>query len=110
MPVFSRRTVDTGLTIFDGHTVAVGGLMSEEVQKVEDKVPVLGDIPLIGRLFQSNAENRIKSNLVIFVTANIIDATGRKFYADQTNEPIAGGGTPTSLVVPDLLDSSLPTL
>jgi general secretion pathway protein D len=77
MPVFSKRSVTTALTIFDGYTVAVGGLMREDVQNVEDKVPILGDIPFIGRLFQSNAENRIKSNLIIFVTANIIDATGR---------------------------------
>jgi len=77
MPVFSSRRVNTQLTIYDGYTVAVGGLMREDVQNVEDKVPILGDIPVIGRLFQSKAENRIKSNLIIFVTAQIIDATGR---------------------------------
>jgi general secretion pathway protein D len=77
MPVFSSRRVSTGITIYDGHTVAVGGLMREDVQNVEDKVPVLGDIPFIGRLFQSKAQNHIKSNLIIFVTAQIIDATGR---------------------------------
>lgn len=78
MPVFSKRSVNTALTVFDGYTVAVGGLMREDVQNVEDKVPILGDIPIVGRLFQSKAENRIKSNLIIFVTAEIIDATGRK--------------------------------
>lgn len=77
MPVFSSRRVTTALTIYDGYTVAVGGLMREDVQTVEDKVPVLGDIPIVGRLFQTKAENRIKSNLIIFVTAQIIDATGR---------------------------------
>jgi len=77
MPVFSSRRVNTQLTIYDGYTVAVGGLMREDVQNVEDKVPILGDIPVIGRLFQSKAENHIKSNLIIFVTAQIIDATGR---------------------------------
>ncbi|MES2995591.1 MAG: Amuc_1098 family type IV pilus outer membrane protein [Verrucomicrobiota bacterium] len=77
MPVFSARRVNTSLTIYDGYTVAVGGLMREDVQLVEDKVPIFGDIPVIGRLFQSKAENRIKSNLIIFVTAQIIDATGR---------------------------------
>lgn len=82
MPVFSKRSVNTSLTIYDGYTVAVGGLMREDIQSVEDKVPILGDIPFIGRLFQSQAENRIKSNLIIFVTAQIIDATGR---------PIRGG-------------------
>ena len=77
MPVFASRRVNTGLTIYDGHTVAVGGLMREDVQKVEDKVPIFGDLPWIGRLFQSHSENHIKSNLIIFVTAEIIDATGR---------------------------------
>ncbi len=77
MPVFSTRRVNTSLTIYDGYTVAVGGLMREDIQNVEDKVPILGDIPIVGRLFQSKAENRIKSNLIIFVTAQIIDATGR---------------------------------
>ena len=77
MPVFSTRRVNTGLTIYDGHTVAVGGLMREDIQNVEDKVPILGDLPLIGRLFQSKAENHIKSNLIIFVSVNIIDATGK---------------------------------
>ncbi len=77
MPVFATRSVNTGITIFDGHTVSVGGLIREDVQSVEDKVPILGDLPLVGRLFQSKSESRIKSNLVIFVTAKIIDATGR---------------------------------
>lgn len=77
MPVFSTRTVKSSLFIYDGYTVAVGGLIREDVQSVEDSVPIFGDIPIIGRLFQSKAENRIKSNLIIFVTAQIIDATGR---------------------------------
>ncbi|MEI6178275.1 MAG: type II and III secretion system protein, partial [Verrucomicrobiota bacterium] len=77
MPVFSTRRVNTSLTIYDGYTIAVGGLMREDVQNIEDKVPILGDIPIVGRLFQTKAENRTKSNLIIFVTAQIIDATGR---------------------------------
>lgn len=89
MPVFSVRRVSTSLSIYDGHTVAVGGLMREDVQNVEDKVPVLGDIPLIGRLFQTKAENRIKSNLIIFVTAQIIDATGR--VMKDSSAPVGGG-------------------
>jgi general secretion pathway protein D len=83
MPVFSTRRVTTSLTIYDGYTVAVGGLMREDVQNVEDKVPIFGDIPIIGRLFQSKAENRIKSNLIIFVTAQIIDATGRPLRSND---------------------------
>jgi general secretion pathway protein D len=94
MPVFSKRSVNTSLTIYDGYTVAVGGLMREDIQNVEDKVPILGDIPLIGRLFQSKSENRIKSNLIIFVTAQIIDATGRPLRgADSAGSvPVTTGG------------------
>jgi len=95
MPVFSSRRVNTALTIYDGYTVAVGGLMREDVQNVEDKVPILGDIPIIGRLFQSKAENRIKSNLIIFVTAQIIDATGR---------PLRGADAPDTMPVGEMFD------
>ena len=98
MPVFSTRRVNTALTIYDGYTVAVGGLMREDVQNVEDKVPILGDLPFIGRLFQSKAENRIKSNLIIFVTAQIIDAAGA---------PI-NGSTSTDAATPVLPGGSLP--
>lgn len=97
MPVFSSRRVTTALTIYDGYTVAVGGLMREDVQTVEDKVPIFGDIPVIGRLFQSKAENRIKSNLIIFVTAQIIDATGRPVRGGDALPQ--AGGSPESLPV-----------
>ena len=107
MPVFSVRRVSTSLSIYDGHTVAVGGLMREDVQNVEDKVPILGDIPLIGRLFQTKAENRIKSNLIIFVTAQIIDATGR--VMKDSSAPMAGGDlVPTSAAGFDGSPSLLP--
>ena len=98
MPVFSVSRVNTSLTIYDGYTVAIGGLMREDVQNVEDKVPILGDIPIIGRLFQTKAENRIKSNLIIFVTAQIIDATGRPLRGSDAamsvpaSAPAAGAG------------------
>jgi general secretion pathway protein D len=108
MPVFSIRRVNSELSIYDGYTVAIGGLIREDVQNVEDKVPILGDIPFIGRLFQTKAENRIKSNLVIFVTAQIIDATGRPLRgADMGATPVPMGGGDASL---DDLGGVLPPL
>ncbi|MGJ8726122.1 MAG: Amuc_1098 family type IV pilus outer membrane protein [Roseibacillus sp.] len=106
MPVFASRRVNTGLTIYDGHTVAVGGLMREDVQRVEDKVPIFGDLPWIGRLFQSHSENHIKSNLIIFVTAEIIDATGRPINGSNTgiDDPSGGGN---SFSAPAGLDAGL---
>lgn len=75
-PVFSTRKVTTAVTVWDGQTVAMGGLIREDVQDVEDKVPFFGDIPILGRLFQSKAEDHFKRNLMIFVTARLIDPSG----------------------------------
>lgn len=107
MPVFSARRVNTALTIYDGYTVAVGGLMREDVQIVNDKVPILGDIPIVGRLFQTNGENRIKSNLIIFITAQIIDATGRPLRGADVGQsvPVSSG-----MGSGDLGDGVLPPL
>lgn len=76
-PVFSTREVETQVSVYDGQTVVMGGLMREDVQKVQDKVPILGDIPLAGRLFRSNVDQRVKKNLVMFVTASLLDPAGQ---------------------------------
>jgi len=75
-PVFSTRKVTTSVSVYDGQTVVLGGLMREDVQKTEDKVPIIGDIPLVGRAFRTNSEQHTKKNLVIFVTARIITPAG----------------------------------
>ena len=75
-PIFSTREISTEVTIFDGATVVMGGLTRDEVKTVNDKVPVLGDIPGIGRLFRSEGEARQKRNLLIFVTANLVSPGG----------------------------------
>jgi general secretion pathway protein D len=75
-PIFSTRKVTTSVSVYDGQTVVIGGLMREDVQKTEDKVPIIGDIPLVGRAFRTNVEQHTKKNLVIFVTAKIITPAG----------------------------------
>ena len=75
-PVFSTRKVTTSVSVYDGQTVVLGGLMREDVQKTEDKVPILGDIPLVGRAFRTNVDQHTKKNLVMFVTARIITPAG----------------------------------
>lgn len=96
MPIFSRRYINTNPCVYDGHTIAIGGLMQDEVQKVEDKVPVFGDLPLIGRLFRSNAESHIRKNLMVFVTADIIDPFGKPMRSRET------GSGPAPSTVPGL--------
>ena len=87
-PIFSTRKVTTSVSIWDGQTVALGGLVREDVQKVQDKVPILGDIPLAGRLFRSNVDQKIKRNLIIFVTARLMDAEGRPVRLEEDVEEI----------------------
>ena len=82
-PVFSQRKVETSVSIYDGQTVALGGLIREDVQKVTDKTPILGDIPLAGALFRSQADKHIKRNLVIFVTAKLMDPAGQPLASAQ---------------------------
>lgn len=77
-PIFSTREIHTEVNIFDGATVVMGGLTREEVKEVHDKVPILGDIPLIGRLFRSKSETSQKRNLLIFVSARTISPFGEK--------------------------------
>jgi general secretion pathway protein D len=75
-PIFSTREMSTEVTIFDGATVVMGGLTRDEVKSVNDSVPILGDIPGLGRIFRSEGETRQKRNLLIFVTANLVSPGG----------------------------------
>jgi len=75
-PIFSVREISTKVTVWDGATLVMGGLTREEVKKVNDKVPVLGDLPFVGRIFQSKGESSSKRNLLIFVTANLVSPGG----------------------------------
>ena len=85
-PIFSTRKVTTSVSVYDGSTVILGGLTREDVQKVNDKVPVLGDIPLVGRLFRSKVDQNIKRNLIIFVTARLIDPAGQPINSTEEVE------------------------
>ena len=96
-PIFSTRKVTTSVSVYDGNTVVLGGLIREDVQKVEDKVPFLGDIPILGRLFRSSVEQHTKRNLVIFVSARIMKPDGDPFRFDEEKEEII-----ETLAPPDL--------
>jgi general secretion pathway protein D len=87
-PIFSTREITTEVTIYDGATVVMGGLTRDEVRSVNDKVPFLGDIPGLGRLFRSEGETRQKRNLLIFVTANLVTPGGS--LSNQSYDNIKG--------------------
>ena len=85
-PIFSTRKVTTSVSVWDGQTVVLGGLMREDVQKIEDRTPIIGDIPLVGRLFRSNVDQHIKRNLVIFVTARLVNPAGQPLKQAEEEE------------------------
>ena len=72
-PVVDRRTAETTLLLLDGQTMVLGGLRKKEVNAQQNKIPLLGDIPIIENLFKFKAEETIFSELVIFVTPWIVD-------------------------------------
>ena len=83
LPDFTVRQVITTVNIWDNQTVVLGGLISSTVQNETDKVPLLGDLPLVGRLFQSQSKISTKKNLMIFVTATIVDPAGNRVHSDD---------------------------
>jgi general secretion pathway protein D len=87
-PVFSTRKVTTSVSVYDGSTVVLGGLMREDVQKTEDRTPIVGDIPIVGRLFRTNVDQHIKRNLVIFVTAHLVTPAGTPYNSTEEEEEL----------------------
>ena len=76
-PFFHVRSVQTQLSVYNGATVVMGGLITEDRKTMEDKIPFLGDLPFLGRLFRSRSEQSVKRNLLVFVTARLVDPAGR---------------------------------
>ena len=83
LPHFRVRQVTTTVVVWDGQTVVLGGLIAENVTKLKDKVPVLGDVPVIGRLFRSESSQTQKKNLMIFVTPTILDPAGNRAHSED---------------------------
>lgn len=86
-PIFSIRKVNTEVTIWDGSTVVMGGLTREEVVQISDKIPVLGDIPVLGKLFRNEGESTQKRNLLIFVTASLVSPGGSPAFQKLEDVP-----------------------
>jgi len=87
-PVFIKREVKLeSIEVADGHTVLMGGLLREDIQTVDEKVPLLGDLPIFGRAFRGKTEQAVKKNTLIFVTPRILRVDG------QPLNPTAGAPT-----------------
>jgi len=87
-PVFVRRDLELpAVEVTDGYTLLLGGLLREDIQNIDEKVPIIGDIPIFGRAFQGKTEQAIKKNTLIFVTPRILRVDG------QPLNPTAGAPT-----------------
>ena len=71
-PSFLKRNIKTYITTSDKQTIVLGGLISSRVTKTVNKVPLLGDIPLIGYLFRSTSNTNVRNNLMVFITPHIL--------------------------------------
>lgn len=92
-PVFVRRDLTLpAVEVSDGYTLMLGGLLREDIQKIDEKVPLIGDLPLVGRAFQGKTEQAIKKNTLIFVTPRILQVDG------QPLNPTAGAATTASAI------------
>lgn len=79
MPVFSKTATNTALTVADGATIVIGGLLEDRVEDFEDKVPLLGDIPVVGRLFTTTGSSSVRTAIIFLVKVRVVDAAGRPF-------------------------------
>lgn len=85
-PVIDTRSLDSNVLIKSGDTLAIGGLLQDEVNKTRSKVPIVGDIPILGYLFQEKLNARVKRNLLVFVTPTIID----QHYGTGLEDQVSG--------------------
>lgn len=78
-PLFRTIRGKTSLRILDGQTIVMGGLLSETRKQVNDKVPILGDLPFVGRVFRNDAVSVEKRSLLIFITVELVDPAGNPY-------------------------------
>ena len=83
-PVFVRRDLALPrIEVRDGYTLALAGLLREDIQTIDEKVPIFGDIPLLGRAFQGKTQQAIKKNTLIFVSPTILRTDGSRFNPES---------------------------
>ena len=117
--ILNQTTLNTSVIVDDGELVVLGGLIQAEDMVDREQVPILGDIPIAGRLFQFEQESRSTSNLMVFIRPTIIDskekaqaATTRNYNYIRAQQIIANEGGPALLddFVEQTLDGKLPDI
>ena len=115
--ILNKREINTTVTVDDGQIIALGGLIDENERRAIEKVPLLGDIPILGNLFRSKSRNRTKTNLMVFIRPTIIrnaeDAaklTGERYQYVRAEQARREGTQATSIdiLVRDYLKAPIP--
>ena len=87
-PVFETRHLKSSTSVYDGQTLVIGGLMHENLERVDDKVPLLGDLPVLGRFFKSKAGDSQKRVLLIFLKVDALDPAGKPMRESLQAGPV----------------------
>jgi len=112
-PTTSKRTIETNVLVDDGAIVVLGGLVQDSVTGTQERVPVLGDLPLVGGLFRYETRKQSKTNLMVFLRPFIVrdenDARGVTVDRyDRMRILQQNTRTPSSVVLPNLEGPVLP--
>ncbi|MFO1481924.1 MAG: Amuc_1098 family type IV pilus outer membrane protein [Verrucomicrobiaceae bacterium] len=81
-PIFKTQKVSTAVKIWDGATIVLGGAKIQRRSMVNDQIPVLGNLPFVGRFFRSEVTQTETKNIIIFVTVSVVDPSGQKINRD----------------------------
>ena len=84
MPEFSKREITTNITLYDGETVLIGGMVDNEVKTRKDKWPLIGDIPFIGNFFRDQQHDIFNRTMLIFITARLMTPKGSPWNAENS--------------------------
>lgn len=88
-PVVNQRQAQTTVSVRDGETIVLGGIIKNSISTTVNKVPLLGDIPLLGNLFRSKSDVKNKTELLVFLTPRIVrDATEARKLRDDTEQKL----------------------
>ena len=85
-PTTLVRAIDTSVLVKDSGTVVIGGLIEDSTARSENKVPLLGDLPLLGWLFKYQTQSRQKTNLLVFLTPRVLKNSSTTSNLDQEKE------------------------
>jgi type II secretory pathway component GspD/PulD (secretin) len=72
LPTFIKREASTDVTVKDGETVIIGGLIRDETRELDAKAPILGDVPVLGALFRNTSRTKVKTELLIVLTPHVV--------------------------------------